>query len=385
MVRFSLTSRSNRHKTDCARCFLVLLKLKLVLVVRLSIQSLQAPLLKTHPSSNKHAPAEVPCSQVVEFAKKTSADAAGSSSVVATCPVVQRLKSIPGNNAEEQLHPLLQKNNLALPIPLSPLSGDLVEGFPRLKPIDFLTYMSTSSNLHRLLGGRQVRGARSMLETFWRNYRTCHPDFELFHLQEAVDLGTCVPCYLHCDGGRGFKKSEFMVCSWSSVIGNGTGKACAKDPSVRRRFRRARKNDSDPAQINLLGHSFATHYLYTVMPASWHKDDDFFHQVLTEMGKDMYACFEPGIDTGGVRLRLVVLGLKADLKFQARAGKLTRWYSTCRKAPIDPTKRNQTPGHCCWLCPAGLPEYPFEDIASECTAWLQGMQDWQDMPPWQEP
>ena len=329
----------------------------------------------------------MPCCQVIKFAQKASADAAGSSSVVASCPVIQSLKTIPEENAEERHHPILKKNGLALPIDLSPLSGDLVEGFPRLRPLDFLDYMAKSGNLHRLLGGRQVRGARKLLEDFWSNYKFIHPDFELFSIQN-VDYGLCVPIYIHADGGRGYKKSEFMVASWSSVIGSGTGKACGKDHLVRskRRFKSSKQKDTDPAQINLLGHSFGTHYLYTVMPAQWHKDDSFFQQVLTEMAKDLRTCFDEGVSIpGGGRLKLVVLGLKADLKFQARAGKLTRWYSTCRKAPIDHKRKKTTAGLCCWLCPAGAEEFPFEEVASESPAWFRAMPSWTDVPPWDEP
>lgn len=107
---------------------------------------------------------------------------------------------------------------------------------------------------------------------------------------------------------------------------------------------------------------------------------------LTEMAKDLRTCSDEGVSiTGGGRLKLVALGLKADLKFQARAGKLTRWYSTCRKAPIDRKRKKSTAGLCCWLCPAGAEEFPFEEVASEFPAWFRAMPSWTDVPPWDEP
>jgi hypothetical protein len=248
---------------------------------------------------------------------------------------------IPDANAEDRIHALLKKNNLALPLEISPLSGSHVEGYPRIKPLDFLEYMAGSGNIHRLLGGHRISSCRVLLETFWRQYELCHPDFGLF-LTRGVDYGTCIPIYAHADGGRGFKKSELMVFNWSSALGIGTGKQNRKDHAVRPvSFKRKTANNP---RVNLLGHSYATHYLWAVMPAAWHKDDSTFQAMLTEFGRDLAECFEKGVMVGGAHFRLVLLGLKADLKLQARAGKFKRWYSTCRKGPYDPKKANQTAG-----------------------------------------
>lgn len=316
---------------------------------------------------------------MVKCAKKAWDDAAGSSSRVAKCPVVERMKGMNEANAEEQMHPVLRKYNLSLPVDLSPISGGLLDQYPRLKPIDFLEYMRESGRLNRLLGGKQVAGARQQLEQFWKNYELCHPDFGLF-FEESVDYGLCIPVFAHADGGRGYKKSEFMVFNWSSVIGSGTGQANKKDHSIRQL-----KKQSDQSQINLLGNSYGTHYMYSVMPAAWHKDDSRFQEMLTQMGKDLFECYEHGVELcGGERLRLVCLGLKADLKLQARAGKFTRWYSTCRKAPQDETKKTQTIGMCCFLCPAGHPQIPFEEIHTEFPTWRQEMAEFAVVPPWNE-
>lgn len=171
-----------------------------------------------------------------------------------------------------------------------------------------------------------------------------------------------------------------MVFNWSSVIGSGTGQANKKDHSIRQL-----KKQSDQSQINLLGNSYGTHYMYSVMPAAWHKDDSRFQEMLTQMGKDLFECYEHGVELcGGERLRLVCLGLKADLKLQARAGKFTRWYSTCRKAPQDETKKTQTIGMCCFLCPAGHPQIPFEETHTEFPTWRQEMAEFAVVPPWNE-
>lgn len=171
-----------------------------------------------------------------------------------------------------------------------------------------------------------------------------------------------------------------MVFNWSSALGIGTGKQNRKDHAVRPvSFKRKTANNP---RVNLLGHSYATHYLWAVMPAAWHKDDSTFQAMLTEFGRDLAECFEKGVMVGGAHFRLVLLGLKADLKLQARAGKFKRWYSTCRKGPYDPKKANQTAGWCCWLCGAGDVTIPFEEIHTETPTWYQSLPDWIDIPPW---
>ena len=104
----------------------------------------------------------------------------------------------------------------------------------------------------------------------------------------------------------------------SSVIGC-CGKANAKDQSVRRFFQEKRS----PNQFVGPFSRERTHYMYSVMPAAWHKDDSRFQAMLTEFGRDLRECFDKGVETQGVCLPLVLIGLKADLKFQVRARKLT--------------------------------------------------------------
>ena len=290
------------------------------------------------------------------------------------------MSRLPAGNAEEGTHSILEKHNLSLPVPLKPLDHESLEGYPRLRPLDFLQYMKDSGNLHRLLGGRQVSNARPFLEAFWKAYEVCHPDFSLY-LQEGVDYGTCIPIYVHADGGRGYKKSEFMVFNWSAALGSGTGRLNRKDHEIRS-FKRARREKE--SQINLLGHTYGTHYLYAVMPQAWHKDDSMFQAMMDCFGKDLAECYEVGIEYDHQRLRLVPLGLKADLKLQARAGRFTRWYTTCRKSAYDPAKRNQTAGYCCWLCPAGHIDYPFEEVNTESPAWLKEMASFACVAPWRD-
>ena len=175
------------------------------------------------------------------------------------------------------------------------------------------------------------------------------------------------------------KKKEFMVFNWSAVLGSGTGRLNRKDHRIWS-FKRARKEKED--QINLLGHTYGTHYLHAVMPQAWHKDDSMFHTMMERFGKDLSERFEVGTEYNHHCLRLAPLGLKADLKLQATACRLTRWYSTCRNFAYDPAKRNQTPGYCCWLCLAAHIDFPLEEVSAESPAWLKEMAGFASVTPW---
>ena len=321
----------------------------------------------------------MPCERVVSYAKSAWADAQGSQSAVARCSVVKRVATI-NQHAEEHIHPIMAEFGLSLPIPITIISGNLfAEGIPRLKPIDFLHYMSETGNLYRLLGGTSLDKSAAKFTKFWGNFQKIHPDFELFSADtpKEVQWSDCIPIYCHADGGRGFKKSEYMVFNWSSALGNGTGRANRKDPDIRR-FRKP----SSKMQVNLLGHSYATHFLWGTLSQKLHKDnEDCFQEMLLQFGADLRECFDTGIVVNGRRLRLVCLGMKGDLKLQARAGKMTRWYSTTRKGPINEKNTKQTKGLCCWLCPAGDVKYPFEELHTEEPAWKKAMETFTE-PPW---
>ncbi|CAE7878008.1 UPF1, partial [Symbiodinium sp. KB8] len=293
---------------------------------------------------------------------------------------IHELSKVSERDAEAKAHRLLEKHKLSLPIPLKKVHGDpAIAGFPRLKPLDIFQYMADSGHVNKLLGGRTVQSSRLLLLDFWENYRAIHPDFEIFssHHYSDIPLEDCIPIVAHIDGGRGYKKSEYMIFDWGAVMGSGSGKKNNKDPAVR-----AFKSRGNKMQLPLLGHSYTTHYLYAAMPASWHKNhEDSFQALLRVFAEDLKECFDEGVSFKGRVLRLVLIGLKGDLKMQARAGRLTRWFTTARKAPYVARSKGSGSGQCCWLCSAGDVTTPFEEIHTETPAWLVRMPTFTE-PPW---
>ena len=319
-------------------------------------------------------PAEVPCAKIVGLAKAMREDgltASGGDSFI------HELAKVSERDAEDKSHKLLEKHKLSLPIPLRKIHEHAaIKGFPRLKPLDIFQYMADAGHVNKLLGGRSVQSSHQLLLDFWRNYQALHPDFELFSSKyNDIPLQDCIPIVAHIDGGRGYKKSEFMIFDWGAVLGKGSGKKNKKDPAVQCLLPRCNN-----MQVPLLGHSYTTHYLYAAMPSSWHKNhEDAFQALLCAFAEDLKECFDEGVSFHGRVLRLVLLGLKGDLKMQARAGRLTRWFTTARKAPASAS--SGVSGQCCWLCSAGDVATPFEEIDTDTPAWLLKMPTFTD-PPW---
>ena len=317
--------------------------------------------------------AKVPCSKIVCLAKALHADGFATSNQ----EFVYQLSQVNPKDSESKVHQLLNQYGLSLPIPLRCIHHADLQGFPRLKPMDVFSYMLEAGHLNKLLGGKRLDSSRALLQEFWQNYKQSHEDFELF-AHPDICFEDCIPILAHIDGGRGYKKSEFMVFNWGPILGSGAGKKAAKDPSIRT-FRR----ETSKFHMALLGHSYTTHFLYAAMPSAWHKsNEDAFQRLLKTFSEDLRECFDEGLSYNGRVIRLVLLGLKGDLKMQARAGRLTRWFTTARKRPLDPSRPSKVTGECCWLCHAGAVDAPFEEIASENPAWLQKM-DKNMEPPWE--
>ena len=98
--------------------------------IHTSIQTKPQPIPSNQPlklksrSEHRPSPPKVPCSTVVDLAKAVST-AAGSS----TCKAVQEISKARAKDAENSVHKVLAKYNLALPIPLSPVEGTNCSGW----------------------------------------------------------------------------------------------------------------------------------------------------------------------------------------------------------------------------------------------------------------
>ena len=135
--------------------------------------------------------------------------------------------------------------------------------------------------------------------------------------------------------------------------------------------------------INLKGHSFTTRFLVGVLQKAIYKTDPNTFQVfLLHMMQNFRSLYYDGICLGGTTLRFVVLGMKGDLPFLAKAGNLNRTFMNIRKAPR--TAKSKPLTGCCWMCAAGTDAVPFEEFTTApkwlATSGRQNALPWHCMP-----
>ena len=128
---------------------------------------------------------------------------------------------------EQEVHRLFANHGLLYGVPITEESKPPLQGFPWIRPRDFLRAMHQHRDLgHVLAGCDTVSSARPLLHTFWTRYRKIHPGFQLF---QQIDQGKkpmelCVPLYLHGDEGVTYKRGGVLILSFQSPLGFGTSK-----------------------------------------------------------------------------------------------------------------------------------------------------------------
>ena len=128
---------------------------------------------------------------------------------------------------EEVVHRVFTQQKLYYPVGISYADESPLDGFPYLKPADFLRTMALHNDLGHILGGfNTMAEAKGMLLTFWGRYKKVFPKFQLFEEVTAglKQLEQCIPLYLHGDEGVTYKKRGVLIMSFQSPLGFGTSR-----------------------------------------------------------------------------------------------------------------------------------------------------------------
>ena len=186
---------------------------------------------------------------------------------------------------------------------------------------------------------------------------------------DFVEWGNLVPLYVHGDGGRTYRRDELMVVQFQGAMGFGS--------------RKSHPTRKLKAGVNLQHHSFITRFLIGVMPKASYKDaPETFEAFLEKAMEDFASLYFQGLQISGRVLRFLVLGLKGDLPFLAKAGNMTRTFLHIRKRPQGPNSKPLT--GCCWLCGAGTDSVPFEDFGASplwmSTSGVNNINPWDRLP-----
>ena len=141
---------------------------------------------------------------------------------------------------QKESHPrLLIDEDLQAPCPITLAEIGLKEQHPILQVEDFLRMLSDTNNLSWLTGGRGFEACA----TFWERYHheDCnHPAFSV----HGGRLAQVVPVYIYGDEGTSHKRNQLLVVS--------------VQPD---------QHHADDLQVNMLGVSIKTRFLYTALMA----------------------------------------------------------------------------------------------------------------------
>lgn len=93
-----------------------------------------------------------------------------------------------------------------------------------------MNHFRTRHLLHLLVGEDKFdpNEVKPRLLEFWRRYSKEYPDFTAF--TSGKSLSNSIPCMIHGDEGRGFKKLPILLLSWQGVLGRGTRPFQKKNP-----------------------------------------------------------------------------------------------------------------------------------------------------------
>lgn len=289
-----------------------------------------------------------------------------------------RIAKMNPGNAERDLHPILLRNGLELPMTLTELSfGSASVHVVRIST--WFSYVLEHKPSVLLAGFPQTHAteAGEMLAAFWEAYKFEEPDHQVFQ-QHQHRLRSCVPFYLFSDDGRSLRKSKLLVLSFETPFGRETasqvneqGKMAAKKKPKHARMLEQRPQDLLDAQYdNGRLSSFLSRFLYCVVPHGSYTDEVYMG-LLHDIAVDCKRLFEQGVRIQGTTWFGVCLGMKGDAPALAKAGRLVRsfYHDTEDGGPI------------CAYCLAGTTGYPYSDT-SQSAAWRQSM--WASRP-WDQP
>ena len=264
-------------------------------------------------------------------------------------------------NSERGVNKVVQKHGTTLPIPITEMDirGKKV---PWISPKSWLQYIINNGLLY-ILSGLHVQERDSVGQTwqdFWRKYEILHPMYSLFQ-SDNFDPATTIGLYIHGDEGRTLKKGGIMVTSLQSILGWGFDKKRLKRPRDERKL-----------QINFTGHTFITRLVVNAMPKTeYQSEPDVFHTAMDIMCEELKDVLENGIvdPATGITYRFCILGVKGDMPYLQKIGRLKRsWNTTVKRGAA----RKEPPG-VCHMCLAGKSGFPCEDT-SHSPIWLPTMQ-----------
>ena len=222
---------------------------------------------------------------------------------------------------------------------------------PVIFPSSYVKSLAENGKLCNLTGGQPL----SCLTAFWDKLKPLRPKHPVYQLPKET-WQYIIPVYLIADEGRGYKKTGVMVLGSEPVIGTGCE---AEDDATA----------AEPIKLNFRGNTYKTRQLYSVMRKGiYNKDATPLNDLVDAWSDDWSKCFS-GLDVqhegATIRLRIAVLGLKADWPALSKIGRLDRNFA--REA--YPSGKGLC--HICMANSSQCPEWHHHDLTR--APWIATM------------
>ena len=272
-----------------------------------------------------------------------------------------RWAEIPEKNSERDVHRVVERQGLALPLKLDTMVVADMEML-WIRPKSWIAYLLKHNLWCRLCG--LTRGeehlCRPIWLQFWKNFQTLHPTSEIFSLP-GIDLSRTAAFYIHGDEGRTLKRSAYMVTNFQCALGLGSQPQNTKhvdDAPLPGTFR---------LRLNNLQSTYLTRFVTILIPKTLYEGSetaDCYLDMLEVLGRDLDELLMNGLtDRNGDCFRIAVIGVKGDLPFLNRVSFSERTFNRA-------SKKEGSHFGICHLCNAGQEHVPAEQVGSRSPAWL---------------
>lgn len=307
---------------------------------------------------------QVPCTQAPASRLKRFAEAA-----IKECgdysfsDIIRRAGNTKAlQNAERDLHELFEAYHLTVPVRMTKLVLGPTNNVD-LWCVTLHDWLSTILNdkPELLLGGFAPGcNATLLLQSYWKGFRQCFPDHEVFVMHDQDELGRCIPIYLHLDEGVGQRKRAVLIVAWQAVFGLST-------PARFDELRRGVGNDLDSVEDcmmraqfhNTKGSTYKSRFLFSALSKQMYSkgNEMVYEQMLEYLAAELNDLMATGIKVDRETWWAIGLGLKGDAPALKKAANMKRSFANLGRGK-----------GICPDCLAGLPGCPFEDVSGQA-AW----------------
>ena len=243
------------------------------------------------------------------------------------------------------------------------IDGHRIPWLDRYKMVSFL---AEADLLHHLHGGHD-------LWKFWQKLSRMQPHHPVFEEASSghLQLTRTIPFYSHGDEGRTKRKKGILKRSLRGCLGMGT-----------RHFREHHEQAAQQERMGLnMSNSLSTRFMHLAIPKKYYPtkgSSTLCDTIGLEIGMAYRKLQTQGFQYKGQTWHAACLGIVGDNPFLAKCGHLRRSFTrVARRTGED------APSGICWLCQAGKPNVPFEDLNMNAkwtnTCFLED--PWSHMPP----